>query len=273
MAPTSRWSARRRLAASPRRSCTASRSSDAAIAAEIAPCFVDGDGAAHRHGRARLHPLSAAARPLRAARALAGDLHRSGAGDRAPRDRSDRPRAGATRCHPARSSSSPPGDAASPLPWRGALRDRPIALSASAAPCDAVRRMRWPKDARDGSPDAAVQVHAAERGFGHLLAMIKAAAPFYEAFGGAQVRLLQNVDDPARFVHEIEYETDEEFELNRQRIASDARVPGLRADLAVDAWRCGRDRRLSDGEIARGCPARPQRARRPAFDSRSRFAA
>ncbi len=31
-------------------------------------------------------------------------------------------------------------------------------------------------------------------------AMIKAATPFYSIFGKAQVRLLQNVDDPAKFV-------------------------------------------------------------------------
>ena len=38
--------------------------------------------AAHRYGRARLHALSAAARPAGAPRALAGWLHRSGAGNR-----------------------------------------------------------------------------------------------------------------------------------------------------------------------------------------------
>ena len=32
------------------------------------------------------------------------------------------------------------------------------------------------------------------------------------------------MDDPARFVHEIEYETHEAIEINRQRIASDPRV-------------------------------------------------
>jgi hypothetical protein len=53
---------------------------------------------------------------------------------------------------------------------------------------------------------------------------VKAAAPFYEAIGGRRVRLLQNVDDPGRFVHEIEYETHEVIELNRQRVASDPRV-------------------------------------------------
>ena len=55
----------------------------------------------------------------------------------------------------------------------------------------------------------------------HYVAMIKAAAPFYQAFGNAQVRLLQNVDDPAKFVQEIEYEADEGWELNRQRLAGD----------------------------------------------------
>ena len=35
----------------------------------------------------------------------------------------------------------------------------------------------------------------------HLASLLKAAGPFYEAFGGRRVRLLQNVDDPARFVH------------------------------------------------------------------------
>ena len=67
---------------------------------------------------------------------------------------------------------------------------------------------------------------------GQLAAMIKAAAPFYQMFGNAQVRLLQNVDDPAKFIQEIEYEAHEDWELNRQRIASDC---GCRAYL--QAWR------------------------------------
>jgi hypothetical protein len=57
-----------------------------------------------------------------------------------------------------------------------------------------------------------------------LAAMIKAAVPFYQMFGNAQVRLLQNVDDPAKFVQEIEYEAQEDWELNRQRIAADMRM-------------------------------------------------
>jgi len=57
-----------------------------------------------------------------------------------------------------------------------------------------------------------------------LATMMKAGWPFIAAFGGKRVRLLQNVDDPKRIVQEIEYETHEALELNRQRMASDPRV-------------------------------------------------
>jgi len=57
-----------------------------------------------------------------------------------------------------------------------------------------------------------------------VVAMIKSAAPLYQMFGDAQVRLLQNVDDPGRFLQEIEYDAPEALELNRQKIASDPRV-------------------------------------------------
>ena len=59
---------------------------------------------------------------------------------------------------------------------------------------------------------------------GQLAAMIKAAAPFYQMLGKAEVRLLQNVDDPAKFIQQIEYEADEGWELNRQRLAADPRM-------------------------------------------------
>ncbi|MFZ3360034.1 MAG: hypothetical protein WCA56_10210 [Xanthobacteraceae bacterium] len=65
-----------------------------------------------------------------------------------------------------------------------------------------------------------------------LVAMIKAATPFYQMFGNAEVRLLQNVDDPAKFVQQIEYEADEGWELNRQRIASDQRM-----QVYLQTWR------------------------------------
>jgi uncharacterized protein YbaA (DUF1428 family) len=65
-----------------------------------------------------------------------------------------------------------------------------------------------------------------------LVAMIKAAAPFYQTFGNAEVRLLQNVDDPAKFVQLIEYEAREDWELSRQRIASDPRM-----QVYLQTWR------------------------------------
>jgi hypothetical protein len=67
---------------------------------------------------------------------------------------------------------------------------------------------------------------------GQLISMIKAAAPFYQMFGNAEVRLLQNVDDPAKFIQVIEYEAAEDWELNRQRIASDARMQAY-----LQTWR------------------------------------
>lgn len=57
-----------------------------------------------------------------------------------------------------------------------------------------------------------------------FVTMIKAAAPFYQMFGKASVRLLQNVDDPVKFIQVIEYEADEGWEVNRQRLASDPRM-------------------------------------------------
>jgi hypothetical protein len=65
-----------------------------------------------------------------------------------------------------------------------------------------------------------------------LLALVQAAKPFYEFFGGKNVRLLQNVDDPARFIQIIEYETDASVEINRQKLASDARM-----QAALQMWR------------------------------------
>ena len=65
-----------------------------------------------------------------------------------------------------------------------------------------------------------------------ILAMVKAATPFYELFGSRHIRLLQNVDDPTRFIQVIDYDADEAFELNRQRIASDPRMQAY-----LQAWR------------------------------------
>jgi hypothetical protein len=57
-----------------------------------------------------------------------------------------------------------------------------------------------------------------------MLVLMQGATPFYRALGAAKFRVLQNVDDPAQFLVEIEYEADSAIELNRQKIASDPMV-------------------------------------------------
>ena len=65
-----------------------------------------------------------------------------------------------------------------------------------------------------------------------VLALIRSAAPFYRSMGAAGFRVLQNVDDPAQMLVEIEYEANAALELNRQKFASD---PMLRTFL--QGWR------------------------------------
>lgn len=72
-----------------------------------------------------------------------------------------------------------------------------------------------------------------------VLALIRSAAPFYQALGGTRFRVLQNVDDPAQMLIEIEYEANAALELSRQKLASDPMVrtflQGWRAILAGNA--------------------------------------
>jgi hypothetical protein len=72
-----------------------------------------------------------------------------------------------------------------------------------------------------------------------VLALIRSGAPFYRSLGGGSFRLLQNVDDPAQIVIEIDYQADATLELNRQKIATDPMVrnilQGWRAILAGSA--------------------------------------
>ena len=72
-----------------------------------------------------------------------------------------------------------------------------------------------------------------------VLALIRGAAPFYRTLGGTGFRVLQNVDDPAQLLIEIEYAAHAALELNRQKVASDPMVrtflQGWRAILAGSA--------------------------------------
>jgi hypothetical protein len=72
-----------------------------------------------------------------------------------------------------------------------------------------------------------------------VLALMRSAAPFYRTIGDGSFRILQNVDDPAQIVVEIEYESNAALELNRQKVASNPMVltflQGWRAILAGNA--------------------------------------
>jgi len=65
-----------------------------------------------------------------------------------------------------------------------------------------------------------------------FVSLIKAIEPYYELFGGKEVRLLQNVDNPAQFVQIIDYEVHQSFETSRQQIAGDPRLQAF-----LQAWR------------------------------------
>jgi hypothetical protein len=65
-----------------------------------------------------------------------------------------------------------------------------------------------------------------------LLALIKATAPYYELFGGRQVRLLQNVDNPGQFIQILDYDVHPSLETSRQQIASDPRLQAF-----LQGWR------------------------------------
>jgi hypothetical protein len=65
-----------------------------------------------------------------------------------------------------------------------------------------------------------------------MIALMQGAAPFWRTLGSASIRVLQNVDDPAQLLVEVEYEADAALELNRQKIASD---PMMRTYL--QGWR------------------------------------
>ena len=72
-----------------------------------------------------------------------------------------------------------------------------------------------------------------------VLSLIRSASPFYRTLGGAGFRVLQNVDDPAQLLIEIEYEAHAALELNRHKVASDPMMrtflQGWRAILAGNA--------------------------------------
>jgi hypothetical protein len=95
-----------------------------------------------------------------------------------------------------------------------------------------------------GEPEQTLQrvLHLKVRALGEpaaVLALIRSAAPFYKTMGIGHFRMLQNVDDRAQFLVEIEYRANGALELNRHKVASDPMVrtflQGWRAMLAGSA--------------------------------------
>src|SRR5262249_58124080 len=58
-----------------------------------------------------------------------------------------------------------------------------------------------------------------------LLTFIKATAPYYELFGGRQVRLLQNVDSPSQFVQILDYDVNPSLATSPHQFPTDPRPP------------------------------------------------
>jgi hypothetical protein len=65
-----------------------------------------------------------------------------------------------------------------------------------------------------------------------FVAFIKASEPYYELFGGKEVRLLQNVDLPGQFIQIVDYDIAESVESSRQQIAGDPRL-----QMFLQGWR------------------------------------
>jgi len=76
----------------------------------------------------------------------------------------------------------------------------------------------------------AIRVRPGERE--NLLEFFRQAFPFYEAPGGIQMRLLQQLDDPDSFIEEVRYQGGAEYERDNVRVESD---PEMKQYL--DRWR------------------------------------
>jgi hypothetical protein len=65
-----------------------------------------------------------------------------------------------------------------------------------------------------------------------LESMMQNTAAMYKAFGDAKVRLLRNADDATQFLQIIEFQTDQDVERSRQKMASDPATQNF-----LQAWR------------------------------------
>lgn len=72
-----------------------------------------------------------------------------------------------------------------------------------------------------------------------LTEFLRRARPYYEAPGGIRVRLIEDADNPRRFIEIIEYESEEVFERDHLRLDTDSAMRSY-----LDEWHS-----LLDGEV------------------------
>lgn len=65
----------------------------------------------------------------------------------------------------------------------------------------------------------------------HLTRTLKQAVPYYKQPGGIRVRLLNSIDQPDDYIEMIEYETEEGYLRDQQRVSRDAKMREL-----IDQW-------------------------------------
>lgn len=81
---------------------------------------------------------------------------------------------------------------------------------------------------------AAVELHlrirVREGGLEDLVGFLRRAVPFYESPGGIRVRLLQSGSDPSRLIEVVEYESEDAYRRDEERVASDPEMGRLLAE-------------------------------------------
>lgn len=65
----------------------------------------------------------------------------------------------------------------------------------------------------------------------NLIRTLKQALPYYKQPGGIRVRLLNSIDRPDDYIEMIEYETEEGYLRDQQRVFHDAKMREL-----IDQW-------------------------------------
>ena len=74
-----------------------------------------------------------------------------------------------------------------------------------------------------------IRVHPGGEGRDALLTFLRDAVPFYESPGGIRVRLIEDHDDPDRFIEIVEYNTERAYLDDQHRVEHDPEMKGYLA--------------------------------------------